>query len=105
MKATGFKQLTLPPLALSSDMRVNAILTAADKALRVVIKNKSAASCFFGEASESMIGPDAPGADVFEIEPDDEEIYVLAPQQKLYGCANAIGATVDVTWSEMVPLL
>lgn len=103
MQATLFKQLTLPPLALAADQRVSLVVKATKKPVRVLIKNYSAATCFFGDASESMIGPGAPGADVFEVGPDDEVIFVMAPGQKLFGCANAVGAIISISVSEAFP--
>ncbi len=103
MQASVFKQLTLPPLALGTKDRVSEVATAGGgRAKRVEISNLSAATCFFGTASESMIGPDAPGTDVVEVAPDDSKIFVLAPGQKLFGCANAIGATVSIAISDML---
>jgi hypothetical protein len=104
MQATSFRQLTLPPLALGVRDRVNAVATAPHGvAVRVLIKNSSAATAFFGSASESMVGPGAPGTEVFEIGPDDEAIFVLAPGQRLFGCANAVGAVISISVSEQIP--
>jgi hypothetical protein len=101
MQDTQFKQLTLPTLALGTTDRVSVVATAGKRAMRVLINNLSAATCFFGTASESMIGPGAPGTDVFEVGPDTEAPpFVLAPGQKLFGCANAIGATISISTSD-----
>lgn len=106
MQDTVFRVLTLPPLALGNQDRVNAVVTGfKTAAARVLIYNGSAATCFFGSTSQSMIGPGAPGGDVFEVAPAKEAIFVLAPGQKLFGCANAAGAIVSISMSEMVPLL
>lgn len=102
MQATTFRQLTVPVLGGRS---VNSVAAASDKPVRVLIKNPSATTCFFGTASESMIGPGAPGTDVFELGPDDDVIFVLAPLQKLYAVANAVGAIISISVSEAFPQL
>lgn len=101
MKGTSFKQMTLPPLALGTKDRVSAVATApSDRSIRVLIRNPSAATCFFSTASESMIGPNAPGSEAYELGPDAEDIFVLPKGQSLFGCANAIGAMISISMSE-----
>lgn len=104
MQPTKFLRLTLPPLALVPGGRVNAVCTAPrDIPVRLLILNLSGAQVFFAAASESLIGPDAPGNDVFELPPQREIIFVLAPGQALYGAANGAGALISISVSEALP--
>jgi hypothetical protein len=103
--ASEFRRLTLPPLGLASNSDVNAVAHGyKDTFMRVLIRNNGGAMAFFGTASESMIGPDAPGTDVFEIPPDKEDVFVLAPGQALYGCANGAGLTISISTSQAYPV-
>lgn len=103
MQPTSLFKITLPDLALAPGGRVNSIAKARKVPMRVYILNLSGSECFFGFASESMIGPDAPGNDVFELPVGRDVTFVLAPEQVLYGCANGAGAAISVATSDAYP--
>lgn len=104
MQDTKFQTITLPPLALGAGGAVNTVYTAGAKPLRLLLRNLSGVIMFFGTASESMVGPNAPGTKVYQLPAGEETTFILAPKQQLFGCANGAGALLSMSVSEALPI-
>lgn len=104
MQATIFRTIQLPPLALGVTDTVNLIVTGTKVPLRFLARNLSGVMMFFGTASESMVGPGAPGNQVYQLPAGQETTIIIAPGQQLFGCANGAGALLTMSISEALPM-
>lgn len=103
MNQTLFKTINLPnavpganPTAIAQGTRVP---------VRVLVRNISGTMVFLAAASQDIVGSGGAGSSAFRLPPGTSEVFVLAPDQQLFGAANGVNATVSVTVSEALPLV
>lgn len=76
---------------------------AADKVLRVIVRNVGGPVLFIAYDSNTLAQP--PGlAGMFQLPPGASEVFVLMPRQGLYAGAAGAGGMVSIAVSEAIPL-
>ena len=99
MGGSTLRTYTLPALP----NQANRIATATTVPVRVVLRNDAAVPIFIANELETLTGDDAPGSTSWSMNPDDEEIFILAPGQPLFAIGAGEGAILKVAISEALP--
>lgn len=82
----------------------NAIFQSTSKPMRIMVRNVSlGVSIALSHAAEGLQTADV-GSDTYELPPGASDIFVLAPNQKLYAIALGVGGRVSYAASEALPL-
>ena len=71
--------------------------------VRVLVRNVSAVQIFLGGDAQSTLTVDGPGSTTYQLDPDDSEVFVLAPGQTMYAIGAAAGGAVSVSVSDALP--
>lgn len=99
----SFMRTLLLPATPTTDAKP--LLTAGQVPLRVVVRNIGAQNARLSFVSNDlMVNPIA--SDNFTVPTENEDIFILAPEQTLYGVGTDAGSTtVSVAVSEAYPVL
>jgi hypothetical protein len=99
MKLTRF-QTTQVPASGPGAVPV-ALAIAGEVPMRVAVRNIGAVLLFIGSGSTDVTEA---GAETFRLPPGGQEVFVLAPGQKLYASGAGAGGFVSASSSEALPL-
>jgi hypothetical protein len=72
--------------------------------MRVQIRNVGAVLAFLGMSSGDVAGPGGPTPETYRLPAGAVDIFVIAPQQKIYSVGAAAGALLSVAMSEAIPI-
>ncbi len=78
------------------------IVVAGKQPMRVVLRNKGSNGIYVAHSAANLNVP-IPTADTFLIDPDDEEVIVLAPKQGLWCAGQGDGGILCFAASEAIP--
>lgn len=99
MRPAQFQTLTVP--APTANGNPATLATAADKPLRVLVRNLTGSTIFLGSELGDLIGNDgAPTVKTFRLPANAEDIFVIAPKQALLAVSTGGVGLVSVATSE-----
>lgn len=101
MQNTIFQSFSLPTLPNDP----SCIANGTDVPVRVLIRNDGGVIVFLAPNSEVLTGASAPGSQMWPLDPNDEEVFILAPRQSLYAIAAGVGGRIKMSVSEALPLV
>jgi hypothetical protein len=76
-----------------------------DVPVRVQIRNSGPTMIFLSDTLSDLTSPDGPSGAVYRLPSGERDVYVIAPQQILYGLSSGAGGFVSVALSEAFPIL
>lgn len=103
MQDSRFETFTIGPFGTNAVP--NTVAHAADVPMRVVVKNVGPVPIFLGTASADVAGDtNGPTTNTYQLPVGDTDTFVIAPRQRLYASASAVGGIVCVALSEAIPV-
>lgn len=101
MNAAQLNSLGLP---LAGTPNPATLTKAADKPLRVVVRNVGPVTVMLAHDVGTLSnGPVF--ANAYQLPPDRETVLILSPQQGLFAAGLGLGATLSIAISEAIPTL
>jgi hypothetical protein len=103
MNESTFKTVNLPTAVAGQTPQT--VAQARSLPTRVLVENISGTLVFLAKASQDIVGPGGAAGDAYRLRPNVTQVFVLAPNQQLFGAGNGVGARVSVTSSDALPLV
>jgi hypothetical protein len=100
-KATQLDSIAVPAIGAATP---GILARAQETAVRVLVRNTGVSALFISTTTENLVNPGGPSTASFRLVAGAENVFVLAPKQRLYAIALGLGNQASVAISEALPM-